>query len=48
MPKDALNAPDEDENQMGGEPEEESGAGYGNHAVPDVAEEPSGPGKDAR
>jgi hypothetical protein len=31
-------------NRMGEEPDEESGAGYGNHAVPD---EPSEPGKDA-
>jgi hypothetical protein len=35
-------------NRMGDEPEEESGAGYGNHAVADVAAEPSAPDKDAR
>ena len=45
----ADTAPDDDAlNQMGEEPEEESGAGYGNHAVPDVATEPSDPDKDAR
>lgn len=31
----------------GVEPEEESGAGYGNHA-PDVAEQPAAADKDAR
>lgn len=39
--------PDEPEDAMGVEPEEESGAGYGNHA-PDVAAEPSEGDKDAR
>lgn len=38
-------APDQD--ASGAEPEEESGAGYGNHA-PDVAAEPEQPDKDAR
>ena len=44
-------APDpegEKENLLGQEPEEESGGGYGNHAAPDLAEEPSDPAKDAR
>lgn len=36
-----------DEAASGEEPEEESGAGYGNHA-PDVYQEPSEPDKDAR
>lgn len=35
-------------NQFGEEPAEESGAGYGNHATPGPADEPSQPGKDAR
>lgn len=35
-------------NQLGEEPAEESGAGYGNHATPGPADEPSKPGKDAR
>jgi hypothetical protein len=38
-------APDAD--ASGTEPEEESGAGYGNHA-PDVYEEPAEADKDAR
>ena len=38
---------DEPDDAMGEEPEEESGAGYGNHA-PDVYEEPSETDKDAR
>ena len=36
-----------DKAASGEEPEEESGAGYGNHA-PDVYQEPSEPDKDAR
>ena len=42
-------APDpegEEENRLGQEPEEESGGGYGNHAAPDLAEEPDEPSKD--
>ena len=35
-------------NRMGQEPDEESGAGYGNHAAPDVAAEPGAPDKGAR
>ncbi len=41
-------APDEQsDDTMGEEPEEESGAGYGNHA-PDLTDEPSDGNKDAR
>ena len=40
--------PGDADNRMGTEPEEESGGGYGNHAAPDAAEEPSEPDKDAR
>ena len=36
-----------DPQAMGEEPEEESGAGYGNHA-PDLEEEPSEPDSDMR
>ena len=40
-------APDPDQAASGVEPDEEAGAGYGNHA-PDVADEPSEAAKDAR
>ena len=39
--------PPPDNDASGSEPEEESGAGYGNHA-PDVAVEPGGAEKDPR
>ena len=49
MTSDPTTDPDgERENLLGEEPEEESGGGYGNHAAPDPAEEPSAPDKDAR
>jgi hypothetical protein len=38
----------ERENLLGEEPDEESGGGYGNHAAPDLSEEPAAPDKDAR
>lgn len=47
MTDEATTPPDEPAEAMGVEPEEESGAGYGNHA-PDTGEEPSEESKDAR
>lgn len=47
MSEQPTTPPTEPEDAMGEEPEEESGAGYGNHA-PDVADEPSEVDKDAR
>ena len=46
MSEDKPAAPGTD--AAGTEPAEESGAGYGNHAPPEPAAEPSESGKDAR
>lgn len=45
---DTTKSSGETDDQMGREPEKDSGAGYGNHAAAHVAEEPSEPNKDAR
>lgn len=47
-PAGAMASDPETETQFGEEPEEESGGGYGNHAVPDAGEEPAQPDKDGR
>lgn len=47
MSEHSTTPPDDADDAMGVEPEEESGAGYGNHA-PDMGQEPEEADKDAR